>query len=234
MRWILILATLILTLACTVHAQDESQPLPTPTPGPGDIMAARNCDADDILAVMGEGFTLRQVPSAVEYPDNSRGWHSIYVSRWDSPASEDHGARLFTCLTVLYENQTNAAFENNHHSLRLWVEGDLDMDEHKVHDPPAIGDGFRAAGYRHHQTVTLGNGVQYSPIERIEGVARYQEGAFAVYLYTTEADVGGNLNPSVARAARNIALRRMKEAVVDMGVRLDTKFRAQGGSQHDE
>ncbi len=241
-RTLAILAVAMLT-ACTIQANEPTPAatstdprLATPTPEPSTtaMMAAHNCDASDMLAVMGEGFTLRQVPSVVEYPGNSRGWHSIYVSRWDSPASEDQGARVFTCLTVLYENQTNAAFENNHHSLRLWVEGNLDMAEHKVHDPPAIGDGFRAAGYRHHQTVTAGNGVQYSPIERFEGVARYQDGALAVYLYTTEADVGGKLNPALARAASKLALRRMTKAVVDMGVRLDAKFRAQGESQHDE
>ena len=143
-----ILGAITVYLAPGALASTETEKV-DPTP----LMAAYNCNAEDLSAVLGEGFSMHGEPALYEWPYNSRGWYITYVSYWVSGETENNGERVFTCLTVLYDNWASAHFENTHHSLRQWVEQDYDMEEFKVYDPPAIGDGFRAAGYRHTITV---------------------------------------------------------------------------------
>ena len=131
-------------------------------------------------------------------------------------------ADYFICLAVLYDNVVDAYHDGGYHSLRRWLERSYDLVEPKVYIPPAIGDEFVAAGYLHQRPLHTDR-PEYGPVtEQAEAASRYGRGPLAIYLY---ADFNApELNPVLQRGAKDGALRRATQRVLEMAVEMDARI----------
>lgn len=216
LRVVAIAVLMVLALSCTVHADDPKDTIPTldPTTALRNFMESTTCSEAEIKSIVGESFTIDNEPYFFTWSPNSRGWWATHTTYWTS--SDEDDADYFTCFVVVYDTWANAYQDGGHRSLRRWVESSYDLAEYKVHHPPDIGHDFVASGFKHSSNV----------VESVGAAARYERGRVAVYLHADFTTQAKNVNPILANAAVNVALRDSTRKVLEMAVELDNRYKA--------